>query len=458
MDHKENMSVFGIRPLMEAVDSGKIPDKIFIQRGLRGEAAAELMHMLKEHSLAYSLVPQEKLDRLTRENHQGVFAFLSPVEFASVEGVVEEVIGRGGMPWVLILDHLTDVRNFGAIVRTAECAGVDAVVVAAQGAAPVSAEAVKASAGAMFRVPICKSANLTDTAYYLKQCGLRLVCATEKTDAMVYSADLTGPLALVMGNEEKGISKQLLRLADLRVKLPMAGQIGSLNVSAACTRRFVSGGYKENSSWPGGSAGSEKTIVVSLDRVLRGLASVCEEMFHEDFYSDAHQDDASGESGPAVEPQSETQTHADAREGRGKCYGKDDDGGQHDPDVEKGKRDAYGQGVDAGGQGNAQGGAGAPGVGRVSFRGFRTGTGVFERAAFPQAFPDHFPTEKSQQGEGDPVVEAFDQAFEMFSGDPSDNRHGGLKGGQCQGDLQGAGHREAFHGYSARYRGGKTVH
>lgn len=234
MDHKENMSVFGIRPLMEAVDSGKIPDKIFIQRGLRGEAAAELMHMLKEHSLAYSFVPQEKLDRLTRENHQGVFAFLSPVEFASVEGVVDAVMGRGRMPWVLILDHLTDVRNFGAIVRTAECAGVDAVVIAAQGAAPVSAEAVKASAGAMFRVPICKSANLTDTAYYLKQSGLRLVCATEKTEAVVYSADLTGPLALVMGNEEKGISKQLLRLADLRVKLPMAGQIGSLNVSAAC--------------------------------------------------------------------------------------------------------------------------------------------------------------------------------------------------------------------------------
>lgn len=234
MEDKECLTVFGIRPLIEAVDSGKIPDKIFIQRGLRGEGAAELMHRLKEKGLAYSVVPEEKLARLTRENHQGVFAFLSPVEFVSVEGVVDTLMGRGVPPLVLILDHLTDVRNFGAIVRTAECAGVDAVVIAAQGAAPVSAEAVKASAGAMFRVPICKSVHLTDTAYYLKQSGLRIVCATEKTEELVYSADLTGPVALVMGNEEKGISKQLLKLADRRVKLPLHGQIGSLNVSAAC--------------------------------------------------------------------------------------------------------------------------------------------------------------------------------------------------------------------------------
>lgn len=228
------LTVFGIRPLIEAVESGKTPDKIFIQKGLRGEGAAELLHLLRERALTYNLVPAEKLARLTRENHQGVFAFLAPIEFASLENVVESVLRQGRDPLILMLDHLTDVRNFGAIVRTAECAGVDAVVVAAQGAAPVSAEAVKASAGAMFRVPICKAVHLTDAAYYLQQSGFRVVCASEKTDRIVFSSCLTGPLALVMGNEEKGISKQILRMADERVKLPLCGQIGSLNVSAAC--------------------------------------------------------------------------------------------------------------------------------------------------------------------------------------------------------------------------------
>lgn len=228
------LTVFGIRPLMEAVESGKVPDKVFIQKGLRGENASELMTLLREKDIAYKVVPEEKFARLTRENHQGVFAFLSPVEFASVEAVVDEKLSRGENPLVLILDHLTDVRNFGAIVRTAECAGVCAVVIPAEGSAPVSAEAVKASAGAIFRVPLCKSRNLTDTAYYLQQCGLKIVCATEKTAETVYSADMSVPLAVVMGNEEKGISKQLLKMCDQRAKLPLAGEIGSLNVSAAC--------------------------------------------------------------------------------------------------------------------------------------------------------------------------------------------------------------------------------
>lgn len=228
------LTVFGIRPLMEAVESGKVPDKVFIQKGLRGENASELMTLLREKDIPYKIVPEEKLARLTRENHQGVFAFLSPVDFVSVETVVDEKLSRGENPLVLILDHLTDVRNFGAIVRTAECAGVCAVVIPAEGSAPVSADAVKASAGAIFRVPLCKSRNLTDTAYYLQQCGLKVVCATEKTAETIYSADMSVPLAVVMGNEEKGISKQLLKMCDQRAKLPLAGEIGSLNVSAAC--------------------------------------------------------------------------------------------------------------------------------------------------------------------------------------------------------------------------------
>ncbi|MDD4819263.1 MAG: 23S rRNA (guanosine(2251)-2'-O)-methyltransferase RlmB [Flavobacteriales bacterium] len=228
------LTVFGIRPLIEAISSGKIPDRVFIQRGLRGDNVPELMGLMKGNDIAYKVVPEEKLNRLTRDNHQGVFAFMSPIEFASVEGIVDQKIENGENPLVLILDHLTDVRNFGAIVRTAECTGVCAVVIASEGAAPISADAVKASAGAIFRVPICKSRHLVDTVYYLQQSGLKIVGATEKTDTLVYNTDMTVPTAIIMGNEEKGISKGLMKLCDAKAKLPLSGEIGSLNVSVAC--------------------------------------------------------------------------------------------------------------------------------------------------------------------------------------------------------------------------------
>ena len=228
------LTTFGIRPLIEAINSGKIPDRVFIQRGLKGDNVPELMGLLKSHDIAYKVVPEEKLNRLTRENHQGVFAFLSPIEFASVEGIVEQELEAGREPMVLILDHITDVRNLGAIVRTAECTGVCAVVIPSEGNAPISGEAIKSSAGALFRVPICKTRSVIDTAYYLQQCGLRIICATEKTQNTVYETDMTGPIAIVMGNEEKGISKSMLKICDSRAKLPLEGEIGSLNVSVAC--------------------------------------------------------------------------------------------------------------------------------------------------------------------------------------------------------------------------------
>ena len=244
------LTVFGIRPLIEAISAGKMPDRVFIQRGLRGDNVPELMGLMKENDIAYKVVPEDKLNRLTRENHQGVFAFMSPVEFSSVEGIIDQKLADGENPLVLILDHLTDVRNFGAIVRTAECTGVCAVVIASEGAAPISADAIKASAGAIFRVPICKSRHLVDTVYYLQQSGLKIVGATEKTDHLVYDTDMSVPTAIIMGNEEKGISKVvsakfdregekgiskgLMKLCDDKAKLPLSGDIGSLNVSVAC--------------------------------------------------------------------------------------------------------------------------------------------------------------------------------------------------------------------------------
>lgn len=192
------------------------------------------MALLRDRDIAYKVVPEEKLGPPYAGKPPGGVRISLACGICLGRGCGREKLSRGENPLVLILDHLTDVRNFGAIVRTAECAGVCAVVIPSEGSAPVSADAVKASAGAIFRVPLCKSRNLTDTAYYLQQCGLKIICATEKTADTVYSADMSVPLAVVMGNEEKGISKQLLKMCDQRAKLPLEGEIGSLNVSAAC--------------------------------------------------------------------------------------------------------------------------------------------------------------------------------------------------------------------------------
>jgi len=218
---------------LEALEANKDIDKIFVQKGLKGDLWQELSTALRARNMGVKTVPLEKLDRLTRKNHQGVVAFLSPITFDNLEDVVTSAFEKGEVPLVMILDHLTDVRNFGAIVRTAECAGVHAIVVPEQGAAAINGDAVKTSAGALMRVPICRSTHLRDAAYLCQQMGLQLVGCTEKTSEEIYTPDYTKPTAIIMGNEETGISNNLIKIADYLAKIPMLGEIGSLNVSVS---------------------------------------------------------------------------------------------------------------------------------------------------------------------------------------------------------------------------------
>ena len=225
--------IFGIRPILEAIEAGKDIDKIFVQKGLKGDLWHELQVALKQYNLQAKSVPIEKLNRLTRKNHQGVVAFLSPITFHTLEETITSVFEAGKTPLVIILDHLTDVRNFGAIVRTAECAGAHAIVVPEQGAAAINGDAEKTSAGALMRVPVCRVRHLKDAVFLLQQMGLQLVACTEKTEEEIYTPDFTKPTAIVMGNEETGISNNLMRVVDHLAKIPMLGNIGSLNVSVS---------------------------------------------------------------------------------------------------------------------------------------------------------------------------------------------------------------------------------
>jgi 23S rRNA (guanosine2251-2'-O)-methyltransferase len=225
--------IFGTRAVIEAIKAGKELDKIMILRGLRNELIKELMREAKDHQVPITQVPEEKLQKFTKKNHQGVLAFVSPVQFASVENIIDAKFQEGKMPFLLVLDRITDVRNFGAICRTALSAGVDAVVITSKGSAQINADAVKTSAGALHHIPICRSHALNQTLRYLKDCGLRIVGCTEKAKSYVFEADLNGPLALVMGSEEDGLSDFVFQRSDELVKLPMMGEVASLNVSAA---------------------------------------------------------------------------------------------------------------------------------------------------------------------------------------------------------------------------------
>lgn len=232
MKEKENI-IFGIHPVIEAIKSGKEIDKVYIQSDISGPGLTDLRKAIKQGKVPFSHVPVQKLKRHTQGNHQGVIAFISPVETQDLEDVLPTLFEQGKVPFILILDRLTDVRNLGAIVRTAECAGVHAIVVPKRESAQINEDAVKTSAGAIFRVPICKVDNLTDTVYLLKDSGLKIVGCTEKTDHTIYDIDYQEPLAIIMGNEEKGIANQLIKNCDSLAKIPMAGEIASLNVSVA---------------------------------------------------------------------------------------------------------------------------------------------------------------------------------------------------------------------------------
>ena len=225
--------IFGIRAVIEAIDSGKDIDKILIKKGLGGDLFRELLDKIKEHQFPVQYVPLEKINRVTRKNHQGVLAFISPVTFYELENFLPSVFEAGKNPLLLVLDQVTDVRNFGAIVRTAECAGVDAILIPEKGAARINADAVKTSAGALHLVPVCRSKDLKKSVVFLKESGLKIVAATEKASANYTNVDLGGPTAMIMGSEEFGIDNQLLQLADEQVQIPILGKIQSLNVSVA---------------------------------------------------------------------------------------------------------------------------------------------------------------------------------------------------------------------------------
>lgn len=231
---EETTRIFGIRAVIEAIESGKELEKVFIQKGLSGPLFQELNRHLKDGNFTISYVPVEKLNKLSKGNHQGVVANISPISFVSLDKLMEDSQKSESIPLFLLLDGLTDVRNFGAIIRTAECCGVTGIIIQEKGSAPINADTVKTSAGAVFRIPICKVNHIKDAVFHLQTYDIKLIAATEKTDDMVYDLDLKQPIAIIMGDEGKGVSNSILKAANHRAKLPMLGEIASLNVSVAC--------------------------------------------------------------------------------------------------------------------------------------------------------------------------------------------------------------------------------
>jgi len=230
---EEKNYIFGIRAIIEAVEAGKTIDKLFIQKGLHNDLFAELWKLVRLKRINYKHVPLEKINRLTRKNHQGVFAFISPIDFHNIEDVVPALYEQGKNPLILVLDRITDVRNFGAIARTAECAGIDTILIPEQNAAAINADAIKTSAGALHNITVCRTWNLKLSLQFLKDSGIQLVACTEKTQDNMYKPDYTPPTAIIMGSEEDGVSPEFLKMCDARAKIPMNGKIASLNVSVA---------------------------------------------------------------------------------------------------------------------------------------------------------------------------------------------------------------------------------
>lgn len=233
MERKSNQQVFGIRAVIEAIESGKEIESLMIQKGISGDLFRELRKLIDQYDIKYQYVPVEKLNRICKGNHQGVFAFISPISFHKVEDLIPFIFENGETPLLLVLDRITDVRNFGAIARTAECAGVHGIVVPMRESAAIHSDSIKTSAGALFRIPVCRVSNLKKTIEYMQESGLQVVACTEKNDDSIYTTDFSTPTAIVMGSEEDGISNDILRIVDKYAKIPLLGEIESLNVSVA---------------------------------------------------------------------------------------------------------------------------------------------------------------------------------------------------------------------------------
>jgi 23S rRNA (guanosine2251-2'-O)-methyltransferase len=231
---ENSTQIFGLRAIIEAINSGETIEKVFLQKGLKGELYNELETLIRKENINSSYVPVEKLNRLTAKNHQGAVAQISPIAFHNIEDLVLNVMESGKNPLFILLDQISDVRNFGAIIRTAECTGVDGIIIQKKGGAPVNGDTIKTSAGAVFKVPICKVDHIKDAMFYLQASGVKVIAATEKTDQTIYDVSFKEPCAIIMGSEGRGINPSVLKLVDDKAKLPLLGEIESLNVSVAC--------------------------------------------------------------------------------------------------------------------------------------------------------------------------------------------------------------------------------
>ncbi|MGY6649855.1 23S rRNA (guanosine(2251)-2'-O)-methyltransferase RlmB [Wenyingzhuangia sp. IMCC45574] len=235
MEEKQTSKIFGIRAIIEAIHAGSSIDKVFLQKDVSGALMNELKQLIKTNNITSSIVPVEKLDRMSRHsNHQGAGALIAPISFYDLDGLITSTIEKGDTPLFILLDQISDVRNFGAIIRTAECTGAHGIIIPKSGNAPINGETVKTSAGAAFNVPICKVDHIKDAIFMLQAADIQIVCATEKTEDTIFDVDFKQPTAIVMGSEDRGINPSVLKLASAKAKLPLLGRIGSLNVSVAC--------------------------------------------------------------------------------------------------------------------------------------------------------------------------------------------------------------------------------
>jgi 23S rRNA (guanosine2251-2'-O)-methyltransferase len=230
---KESDCIFGLRPVIEAIKAGKQIDRLLVRQGLQGALYRELMNEVRLHNIVYQIVPVERIELVTRKNHQGVLAWLSVIEYQYIANLLPMIFEKGEDPLIIALDGISDVRNFGAIVRTAECLGAHAVVIPEKGSARITSDAVKTSAGALHTLPVCREKSIVRATEFLKESGLKVICAVERSGNTISKTNLTGPILLIVGSEDKGINRELAVLADNTVSIPMTGAIGSLNVSVA---------------------------------------------------------------------------------------------------------------------------------------------------------------------------------------------------------------------------------
>jgi len=227
--------IFGIHPVIEALRSGKELEKVYLRNGLRNEAIPGLLSELREKRIPFQFVPVEKINRMSQKNHQGILAQVAEIEYNDIEKIIPGLYESGKVPFILVLDRITDVRNMGAIARTAEGAGIHALILPTGESAQINADAVKTSSGALHTLPVCRTESLVKTVTFLKESGLQVVAATEKAERLLYDADFTRPTAIILGSEDTGIERNLILLSDIQVKIPLYGTIQSLNVSVAAS-------------------------------------------------------------------------------------------------------------------------------------------------------------------------------------------------------------------------------